>query len=351
MEEETSAFYSEASAAGKGFDFRTLRLRLDRITSRETVADAPERQSLVEFIETVKKQREQSKQFKPNTLKSYQTLINHLKGFEEKHKASVPLADVDIDFFYSFTDYLFKGGPNLSTNTVSKTVQVLRTFLGEARDRGIDLAPSIQSGRFRIPPIDTHKIYLSEGELAEIEALEIEPGHRLERVRDLFLLACSTGLRYSDLSQIKAENFRERDGVTLLSFSQTKTDDPVTIPVNERAKRILQRYGYQAPALISNQKYNRYLKELCQIAGIKTRVLSYEFSGGQRKEVVKEKWELITTHTARRTFATNAHKAGVPTLVIAKITGHRTEKTLLQYIRLTSEENAMLASKNPFFKE
>ncbi|MBK8491902.1 MAG: tyrosine-type recombinase/integrase [Saprospirales bacterium] len=69
----------------------------------------------------------------------------------------------------------------------------------------------------------------------------------------------------------------------------------------------------------------------------------------KRKEVILEKWEMISTHTARRTFATNAHKAGVPTLVIAKITGHRTEKTLLNYIRVTAEENAMMASKNVFF--
>ncbi|MBK8491903.1 MAG: phage integrase SAM-like domain-containing protein [Saprospirales bacterium] len=208
IEEEGNAFYAESVAKGKGLDWRDLRLSLDKITMRSSVPDAPVSQNLVEFIEEAKEKREQSKGFKENTIKSYVTLINHLKEFSRVNDTRLPFAEIDLDFFYSFTEYLFKGAPGipgLATNTVAKSIQMLKSFLSEAQSRGIEVPTAYKGARFRVATVPTFKVYISEKELEKIEELSLPEGHRLERIRDLFLLSCWTGSDTQTCTKLKRQ--------------------------------------------------------------------------------------------------------------------------------------------------
>ncbi len=175
---------------------------------------------------------------------------------------------------------------------------------------------------------------------------------RLDRVLDLFLIGCYTGLRFSDYTQLRPANITY--GGTILSVTTQKTRSRVAIPLNANVLAILAKYdrgdgpGVLPPAM-SNQKFNAYLKELAQKAGFTTDVERTRTQGGQKSTLTASKWELVTTHTARRSFATNAFLAGVPTVSIMKITGHVSETQFMKYIKITAEQNALLLLHHPHF--
>jgi integrase len=115
-------------------------------------------------------------------------------------------------------------------------------------------------------------------------------------------------------------------------------------------KEILRKYSGDLPSIISNQKMNKYLKEIGNRAGLKQTVTISITKGGMRMDRNYKKFELITVHTARRSFATNMFLAGITTISIMKITGHKTEKSFLKYIRISQEDNALKLAEHPFFK-
>ena len=168
----------------------------------------------------------------------------------------------------------------------------------------------------------------------------------MERVRDLFILGCYTGLRFSDFTQIVKENILEGNKIKIRT---QKTNELVVIPVHPFVKEILEKYDGNIPAPISNQKMNEFLKKVGEEAEIKEMIMSSITRGGIMERNTTEKYNLITTHTARRSFATNLYLADVPAITIMKITGHKTDKSFLRYIRISQEENANKLLNHPFF--
>lgn len=279
------------------------------------------------------------KPYSKATIQVYRNTLNRLKEFKNIRKRPIDFNTIDLEFYSDFTEYLSKR-LNLSTNTIGKDVKTIKTVLNEATERGINTNLQYKSRRFSTTSEQTDSIYLTEQELKEIESLDLTGNSRLENVRDLFLIGCYTGLRYSDFSIIKPEQIK--DGFIEIK-EQSKTGNPVVIPVHTTVKQILQKYEGQLPRSISNQKTNDYLKEI----GKKIPSLKKNFSRTITKAGLKvssnfEKWELLTTHTARRSFATNEYLNGTPTITIMAITGHRTEKAFLRYIKLTPNEHAKL---------
>lgn len=126
----------------------------------------------------------------------------------------------------------------------------------------------------------------------------------------------------------------------MIEIKQYKTKDKVVIPLHPMVGTILNKYHGNLPNNISNQKFNDYIKEACKIAGINESVSKSITKGGINRSKNYKKWELVSSHTARRSFATNLYKSGFPTISIMAITGHKTEKAFLTYIRVTPEEHA-----------
>ncbi|RDB07785.1 site-specific integrase [Runella aurantiaca] len=272
------------------------------------------------------------------TMRVYKQAFRVLKEFKEKEykKREFSFAQIDYHFYTQFQQYLVK--QNFSTNTIGKHIRTLKTFFLEAQERG--LMPNFSPKKFKSVSEPSDAIYLNESELNTLFELDLNMNPRLEKVRDLFLVGCWTGLRFSDFTRIKKENI---DG-EFIEMETQKTGEVVVIPIHWQVEAILKRYEGKTPNSlpkpISNQKMNDYLKELGQLAGFNETVSETMTKGGVRQTVNYPKFELITTHTARRSFATNQYLAGFPSTSIMKITGHRTEKAFMKYIKITPREHA-----------
>ena len=284
-----------------------------------------------------------------NTLKTYITTFKHLTEFQSTIKKKIDFSTINLDFYSDYTEYLMRGkrlNPktqkleplNLSTNTIGKHIQIIKLILNEATERGINANLQFKSKRFLTVREKADSIYLNETEIKELEALELN-NQRLERVLDLFVIGCYTGLRYSDYSILKPEMIK--DG--FIETTQVKTGEPIVIPIHSTVERILAKYEGKLPPSISNQKTNDYLKEIGEKLDCLKIQTSKTFTKGGVKVIANySKWELLSTHTARRSFATNEYLAGTPALTIMAITGHKTEKAFLRYIKLTPKEHAKL---------
>lgn len=273
-----------------------------------------------------------------NTLKTYTTTYKHLCDFQTLKRKSIDFESITLEFYADYTEYLIKN-LKLSTNTVGKHIQIIKLMMNEATENGINKNLSYKGKRFITVREESDSIYLNQSEIDELSDIDLSHDTRLDKVRDLFLIGCYTGLRYSDYSILEPKHFKNG----FIEIKQTKTGHPVTIPMHRKVGTILAKYDGDLPKSISNQKTNDYLKELGRKSNsLKAKVEKSITKGGSNVTEVYEKWELLTTHTARRSFATNQYLAGVPTVTIMAITGHKTEKSFLRYIKLTSKEHAKL---------
>ncbi len=219
--------------------------------------------------------------------------------------------------------------------------------MNEALERGISTNLNHKHRKFKTLDEETESIYLTTNEIDRLYQLQLSDNNRLENVRDLFVIGCYTGLRFSDLSRLTDNHII--DNGTKLKIQTEKTGDIVIIPLHKYIREIMSRYNGGMPRVISNQKMNQYLKELGVLAKIDDKVIIHYTKGGKRTSETTNKYNLITVHTARRSFATNAYLNDIPTISIMKITGHRTEKAFLKYIKISQEDNANKLLNHPFF--
>jgi integrase len=281
----------------------------------------------------------------------YKGTYNLLKSFaDEKRKGKLDWQNIDMDFYFDFTDFL-KFKYNHTPNTVGKYVKTLKVFLREAIEAGFDVPRTFENRKFSAPSEKVEHIYLTEDELTKIYELDLTKRPALEAQRDLFVIACYTGLRFSDFTTLKPENIIQTESGTAIKKATYKTKEVVLIPLHYRAEGILMKYENRLPRALSNQKMNVALKTIGKLAGIDTDFTTTKTIGNLSTTVTQPKHELITTHCGRRSFATNAFKAGIPTISIMKITGHTTEAAFLKYINLSNEENANLLMNHSFFRK
>ncbi|MBK5721360.1 site-specific integrase, partial [Dysgonomonas sp. Marseille-P4677] len=278
-----------------------------------------------------------------STNKTYKQLHRDLEEYEKGKNRKLSFDRIDIDFYNSYISFLQKKG--YSPNTVGTRIKILKTFMNEAYERGLHNNLDYRKRAFSKPKEDTKAVYLTEKELEKLYKHDLSGDTRLENVRDWFLIASYTGLRFSDFSRLTRNNI-QKDNIEILT---QKTLTPVVIPLHTIVKSILEKYDYNLPKVISNQKFNKYIKEVCKAAKVDDEVLVNETKGILRTSKTEKKSDLVSAHTARRSFATNAFLAGVPPIQIMKITGHKTEKAFMIYIRISESENAKKLQLHPFF--
>ena len=294
------------------------------------------------------------------TIKDKKQTLSVLRDYEKKYRTKLSWQKIDIDFYYSFINYLqnerhlskdSKGKPfkNLSVNSVGKHIKNLKAFLAYAEEMGIKVNPDYKKKAFKGMKEDVENIYLSESDIDILYSLDLSKRSGLERVRDLFIIACRTGLRFSDISRLAEENFYKQEGKRFIKIKTQKTGETVVIPVHHQVQEIINKYDGKLPKAIASQKMNEYLKEIGKKAEMTEPIQITEAKKGFKLTNSKQKYELLSTHTARRSFATNMFKAGFSSISIMKITGHRSEKTFLNYIKVSEEENAMLLAQHGYF--
>jgi integrase len=306
------------------------------------LVEAKKKHDLFSFIS---KFIEENKTLKATgTIKAYHTTEQRLKDYRTYIKKDFSFEDIDLEFYNSFVSFLTS--MDYSENTIGKHIKILKTFLNEATDRGINKTIDYKKRKFKRPVEEPDKIYLNGNELERLYNLDLRKDKQLESIRDLFIISCFTGLRFSDYSELKPENIIDGNKVKIRT---NKTNDLVIIPLHHYVREILKRYNGKIPRALSNPKMNLNLKHLGTLAKITDTVETSITKGGKLVKNSIPKNKLICTHTARRSFATNLYLAGIPSITIMKITGHQTEKSFLRYIRISQEENANKLLDHPFF--
>lgn len=282
------------------------------------------------------------------TIKGYITLLYHLDRFEKVTGKRVMLDGVNINFYYDFIDYFNSRGYAL--NTVGKHIKNVKSCMALAYEEEVTTNTGWKTRKFKVPAETTDTVYLTLSELETLEHTVLKFRSQAE-IRDLFLMSCFLGMRYADLSRLTSSDIFEQEGAFFARLRQQKTGEVVVIPLKATVRKILDKYDWRLPHVPVNQHLNRELKQIARIAGFTSPVKFTRTEGGKTVEHSVEKWQLVTSHTARRTFATNMYLAGVPSISIMKITGHRTEKSFLRYIRISQEDNAMKLLSHPFFED
>ena len=326
-----------------------VKVELDRIYNPDRIEKSSvdgnrdfSEMNLVQFIDHM---IETLSNLKESTLKSYKVVRKNIAEYQTRYNTVVTPLTADEDFYHSFVKYLTAEG--LAKNTIGTRIKIVKTVLNYASEKkGVKYSDAFRKKSFAKPSEESQCIYLTIDELNAIDALVLSKS--LDKVRDMFLIASDTGLRYSDVIRLTAENITEEG---LIKIQTQKTGKTIYAPVTPRVKRIFKKYDYKLPKPISNQKYNQFIKDIAKMAGITAPVTRTHTTAGKLTTTTLPKYELVTSHTARRSFATNAYIADVPTLDIMKVTGHKTEVAFLKYIRISAEESAKKMSHHQFFNQ
>jgi integrase len=352
LEEVCESAYNEEIKNGIPMPSALRKHLVDFINQNQEDPDKPTFFSLAQrFIDNEIKHEGESKV--RGTLATYKVIVRHLKDFERAKRYPIDFETITLDFLYRYLSYLEslprgidpatgEEKTGLAKNTIAKHVQVIKTFMGEAVDMGYTNNLQFKHKKFRAKWVPTDAVYIKESEIMKLYRHDFSGNPRLEKVRDLFVFGCCTGLRFSDYSDIKPTNIVKVDGEYFIKVVTRKTGELVIIPANPLILEMFNKYSNNAnklPAAPSNQKFNEYIKEACKAAGL-------DETGRLMTAPEKPLWECISSHTARRSFATNLFLEGYPNLEIMKITGHRTEKAFLTYIKVSKIESAVKLGKH-----
>ena len=324
------------------FDFIKQELDKEFVTNSQPQSKQVTLFSFIDdFIESTNK--------RASTLQAYKNTLNHLKEFQTHQKKKITFENIDLDFYDDFIKYL--KGKDFSENTIGKLIKNVKVFMSNSEDKGLHNNRFYKNRRFKVMSEDSDSIYLSVDELDKIYTHDFSKNSKLDKIRDLFIIACWTGLRFSDMCELSIDNISTTNYGKLITIKTVKTGETVVIPVHQTIIEILKKYDNALPKVPSNQKMNDYLKDIGEAVKIKETVEVVKTKGGLRYKEAFKKWELITTHTARRSFATNMYMADMPSISIMKITGHKTEKSFLRYIKISPEDNAKKMLQHPLFRQ
>ena len=254
-----------------------------------------------------------------NTLKNYKRGLTQLREMSQSTGSALNYSNITLNFYGELKNHLRSKAPN----TFGRCVKTLITFLNYSTHCEWNKYAYYKHPDFKIPSEKSAIIALTEQELSAIVNLDLSNRPRVDLTRDYYVLASQTGLRYSDLHQLRRENIREVNNGYNIDVTAVKTirksPEHITIPLSRLALDIFKKHAFNLEPPPTNQKINENLLVIQQLAKINKRVSS---------------------HTGRKTFATLEYKAGTPVPFIMKITGHKTEKEFYKYIGVDKEENA-----------
>lgn len=283
-------------------------------------------------LELIKRKKEDvEKIYSKASGKIYGTLVSNMIKFEEEKGISPRM---DHEYARQFIEWASKKHADGHTN---RLVTALKTVAAE------NGAPIGKVAKPKNRPKDS--IYLNESEIEILEKYEAETQSE-QKVKDMFLVLCYTGLRYVDLQKVtKVETI---GNAKALVIKNKKTDIEVGIPAKQKLLDIIEKYkGEMKP--FANQYLNRRIKEVARKAGLTKEITVNEYKGGKTIQSSVTQNQLITCHTGRRSFATNAVEAGIPMHVVMKFTGHKSISSFQKYLKNTWSAAVSTYQGHPFF--
>ena len=278
-----------------------------------------------------------------STYEKFAAVKNHLTSFRE---------GLTFEFFdeRGLNDYIsyLRDVKEMRNTTIGKQLSFLKWFLRWAFKKGVHQNNAYDSYKPKLKSTQKKIIFLTWDELNRLREFKIPFNKQaLERVRDVFLFQCFTGLRYSDVFNLRRSDIKGDH----IEVTTVKTSDSLIIELNNHSKAILDKYKDVAfeydkvLPVITNQKMNDYLKELAELAGIDEPIRQTYYKGNERIDDVTPKYALLGTHAGRRTFICNALALGIPPQVVMKWTGHSDYKAMKPYIDITDDIKANAMSK------
>ena len=299
-------------------------LKIDKSWLQEAIEDWADEKSSGLFLEVIDQYIEaKSKELTSSSIKTYRKVRNKVERIEDYHSYSI--------------------------NTTKKKWNCIKSFVNFGAEE-LDLTVYTKLNKIKLESEKTDDTYLTLEELDKIKQLDL--GDRLDNVRDWLIISCFTAQRISDFFNFSFENIIEHGGQKLLRFKQKKTKKDVVLPILDDVQWVLNKRNGSFPKKISDQKYNDYIKEVCQLAGIteviqggKTvNVVTIGKPMHRKKKGMYPKHELVTSHIGRRSFATNYY-GKIPTPLLMSATGHSSEKQFLEYIKRDPIDNALMLAE------
>lgn len=322
--------------------------------------------------------RKSTKRITLGTIRSYRGTLAQLKAYQEKRHKLIDFDDITLDFYDDWRKFFLEkkdkdGNPRpYSPNTVGRHIKNLKIFLFAAKDLKLTTTNDFENRRFSVVSQNVENVYLTDERVQEMYEVDFEDEKTIERLmkkapsdeersvmrdqlirrtpkllneaKDIFVVGCLTGQRVSDYKRINETMFKTlSDGSDYIYLQQEKTGKWIYIPLDIRVRVILSKYGGKLPH-IYDQDLNERIKVIGRLLGWRENAGIKELHGMMEVPTQKKFYECIKTHTARRTFATNAYKRKISLSSIMIITGHSTEQMLKKYLKLDDEERAMMAA-------
>lgn len=296
------------------------------------------------------------------SVKTYKSGYTLLKKFNDE-VYNLNYKKITFDFYDDYLSYLYS--LNYSTNYIGTQVKILKTIMNASLEKDFHNNTDFNKRYFAKPTEQVTNIYLTEKELLKIYNLDLTniksiiikfknsilrlTPSIIQNARDLFLIGANTGLRISDFNKLTAKNIITVNGSKYLNLVTSKTETRLTIPINPMVNAILEKREGKPPKTIQDQHLNYAIKEIGRLAKINSDETKIITKGGKKVILNFKKYELISSHTARRSFCTNAYKSEMPTIDIMAISGHKSEKVFYNYIKVTDLERAEKIKKHKFF--
>ncbi len=307
------------------------------------------------FIANKKKNLPKKRGGKSETVSVYEQAIKHLEEFQSSENYLVDFDTIDLEFYYEFLEYMQtkekKDGDYYSENTIGKHIKTLKTILNTATYEGYNTNLKYKHAEFKILSEVSTAIYLSNEELMSMFNLDLSDNKKQEKARDIFLIGCEIGQRVSDYNNLSNCEIVDINGDDYFRVEQKKTKNIVHCLITPAMRKIMnERHDGQAPTKMSEPYINRYIKEVGQRAEINQKIKFKRTEGGKKTNKSISKFDLISSHTARRSYSTNKYKAGVPVHDIIPLTGHKSAKEFLKYIREEGKDRTSRIVNTPAFK-
>lgn len=280
------------------------------------------------------------------TIYNHRNALKRLQKFCADKNIRLVWELFNAQFEERFTAWMMS--KNYTANTIAAQYSIMKVWLSEAEIEGLITDKSFH--RYTTKCHDVENIYLTEEDINKLYAIDfndevikaqIDPRDHIEITRDLFIVACWTGLRYGDWKDLSEANINDN---TMVVHTH-KTDKTVIIPLHPMVKAIITKYGGVLPKSVDKSKTLKHIRKCAEWAGISESVSLSRVKGGQTETKNGEKHQFLMNHTARRSFATNMYLRGVPSISIMAITGHTTEANFLKYIKVDKLQHARIVAQ------
>jgi len=291
---------------------------------------------------------EKAKRYEEGSIKNFKTFQSQFNQYQLNRKIQLNFDDITVDFYNDFVRYLNE--KDYRANTIGRHIARLKVIMRYSmKKEKLHQNSEFSNGDFQTFQLKTDEVYLTKKEVETLHNFDLSDKPHLQIYRDVFLIGCYTAQRVSDYNGIKPENIQDLRKKKVIVLTQKKTKEKVIIPIKNELNEILKRYNY-APRKVAEQNLNDAIKEICKLAGINQPTEITETKGGKSVKITKPKYQMVTSHTARRTGATLMYLSKIPSIAIMELTGHKKESTFLKYIRVTKEENAETLATHKYFK-